>query len=86
MKVMVYHYTNIIARQMRYYASDMKLNIDSDSSYLVLPIVRRRIGGYYFFKTNNNIINTPIQVEYKILKHVISSAAECETGVIFIDA
>ena len=67
------------------YASEMKLNIDSDNLYLVLPNTRSRIAGYYFFKTNNNVLNTLIHVEYNTLKHVISSAAECETGGIFIN-
>ena len=70
---------------IQYYASDMKLNIDSDASYLVLPNARSRIVGYYFFKINNNILNVSIHVECKTLKHVISSAAECETGGIFIN-
>ena len=30
----------------------MKLNIDSDASYLFLPNAQSRISGYYFFKTN----------------------------------
>ena len=30
---------------LRYYASDMKLNIDSDASYLVLPNAWSRISG-----------------------------------------
>ena len=70
---------------LRCYASEMKLNIDSDTLYLVLPNTRSRIAGYYFFKTNNNVLNAPIHVECKTLKHVIFSAAECETGGIFIN-
>ena len=65
---------------LRYYTSDMKLNIDSDASYLVLPNEWSRISGHYFFKINNNIFNAPIHVECKTLKHNVSSAAECETG------
>ena len=48
---------------LRYYASDILLNINSDASYLVLPNARIRITGYYFFKTNNNILNALIHVE-----------------------
>ena len=60
---------------LRYYASDMKLNIDSDASYLVLPNARSIIAKYFFFKTNNNILHAHIHVECKTLKHAVSSAA-----------
>ena len=70
---------------LRCYASDIKLNIHSDASYLVLSNARSRIAGYYFFRTNNNILNAPIHVEFKTLKHVVSSAAECEKGGISIN-
>ena len=70
---------------LQYYARDIKLNIDSDASYLVLPNARIIISGEYFLKANNNIFIAPIHVECKALKHVLSSAAECETGGIFVD-
>ena len=60
---------------LRYYASDMKLNIDFDASYLVLSNAQIIIAGYYFFKTNNDIFNALICVECKA-KHVVSSAAK----------
>ena len=69
---------------LRYYASDIKLNIDSDASYLVLLNAQSIIAGYYFFKTNNNILNAPIYMECNTLKYVVSSAVECETEGIFI--
>ena len=65
---------------LQFYASDMVLHVDSDASYLVLPQARSRFAGYFFFKTNSGILNTPIHIACKTLKHVVSSAAEAETG------
>ena len=58
----------------------MVLHIDTDAFYLVLPNAKSRIAGYYFFKTDNDILNAPIHIECKTLKHVVSSSAEAETG------
>ena len=33
---------------VRFYASDMMLNIDSDAAYLVQPKARSRIAGYFY--------------------------------------
>ena len=33
--------------RLRFYASDMLLNIDSDAAYLVLPKARSRVAGYF---------------------------------------
>ena len=32
---------------IRYHASDMKLHVDTDAAYLVLPEARSQIAGYY---------------------------------------
>ena len=37
---------------IRYYASDMVLEVDSDASYLVLSKARSRYAGYYRFLHN----------------------------------
>ena len=45
----------------RYHASDMKLYIDSDAAYLVLPKVRSRGVGYFYesnkYKNMHTILN-----------------------------
>ena len=69
---------------IRFYASDMVLNIDIDVSYLVLPNEKSRVAGYHHFKTSNEILNVPIHGECKALKHVVSSAADAKTGGIFV--
>ena len=76
---------------IRYHASDMILNIDSDAAYLVAPKARSRVAGYYYMSnlptsTKPPKLNGAILVECKTLKHVVSSAAEAETGGIFHNA
>ena len=78
--------------KIRYYASDMILYIDTDAAYLVLPGAKSRIAGCYFLAQHppahgipQPVLNGVIHVECKALKHVISSAAEAETGGIFVN-
>ena len=68
----------------------MCLKIDSDASYLVAPRSKSRIGGYFYLgshpispKFTPPCLNGPIHIECKLLKHVVSSAAEAETSGIF---
>ena len=78
--------------KVRYKASQMILNVDTDAAYLVLPGAKSRIAGYYYMaehpkasKTPNPTLNGAIHVECKTLKHVVASAAEAETGGIFVN-
>ena len=73
---------------IRYHASDMILNIDSDAAYLVAPKARSRVAGYYHLTSNpqttpNPTLNGSIHVECKTLRHVVSSAAEAEVAGVF---
>ena len=66
----------------------MVLHIDSNATYLVLLKAKSRIAGYYFilYYPNTNILatlNKVILVEYKRVKHVITSLAEGETAGVF---
>ena len=71
----------------------MQLFIDSDAAYLVAPQAKSRIAGYYYLgkKIHPNLLssttttkpNAPLHVECKTLKHVVSSAAEAETGGLY---
>ena len=79
--------------KIRYYASDMILQIDTDAAYLVLPGAKSRITGYYFLSQHppahgipQPVLNGAIHVEFKALKCVLASAAESETGGIFVNA
>ena len=76
---------------IRYYASDMILNIDSDAAYLVAKKSRSRVAGYYHLSSDPKIkkdipLNGAIHTECKTLRHVVSSAAEAEVGGIFHNA
>ena len=72
--------------KLRYYASDMILNVESDAAYLIAPNAKSRIAGYYYLgnkNTKQRKINAAILVECRYLKHVVASAAEAETGGLF---
>ena len=69
-------------------ASNMVLNVHSDASYLTEPKARSRAGGHFFMsdnskdpKDNGAILNVA-----KIIKNVMSSAAEAKIGALFINS
>jgi hypothetical protein len=66
----------------------MVLAIHSDASYLSEPKARSRAGGHFFLSKNGN--NPPnngaVLNVSKIIKVVMSSAAEAELGALFINA
>ena len=46
---MLLDYLNTYSKaKIRFYASDMKLFVDSDAAYLVAPKAKSRISGYYY--------------------------------------
>ena len=76
------------AAVITYRKSDMILAIHSDASYLSEPKARSRAGGHHFMsedepdpKDNGAILNLA-----KIIKAVMSSAAEAELGGLFLNA
>ena len=74
---------------LRYHASDMILQFEADSAYLVLPKVRSRAAAWYILgndptTTSKPMSNAPLHVLCNTLKNVVSSAAEAETGGIFL--
>ena len=78
--------------KIRYYAGTMKLHIESDAAYLVLPGARSRIAGYFYLHAPPNpnkayakAYNGPIHIECSTIKNVVSSAAEAECGGIFLN-
>ena len=76
---------------VRFYASDMILNLHSDASYLSAGQGRSRAGGYFFLgstpRDNQNIqLNGNIHITCAILKLVAASAAEAELGALFLNA
>jgi hypothetical protein len=76
--------------KIRYHASDMILHIHSDASYLSENEAKSRAGGFFYMGNNNKndkkLTNGAILIVSKVLKHVMSSAAEAEIGAVFINA
>lgn len=75
--------------EIKYVASDMVLQAESDAAYLVAPKARSRVGGYIYLGSKNRenaIINGPVLVIAKILKMVVSSAAEAKVATLFLNA
>ena len=76
---------------IRFYASNMILNVHSDASYLTATKARSRIGGHFFLgsipRDGQPIkLNGPIHVTCGILQLVAASAAEAELGALFVNA
>jgi hypothetical protein len=76
--------------KIRYHASEMILHIQSDASYLSENEAKSRAGGFFYMgsdtKTDTKLTNGAILIISKGLKNVMSSAAEAESGVVFINA
>ena len=69
-------------------ASSMVLNVHSDASYLIDPKARSRAGGHFFMSENNQDLknNGAVLNIAKIIKGVMSSAAEGEIGALFLNS
>ena len=63
----------------------MVLRIHSDASYLSVPKARSRAAGYFYLSSNTDEppINGAVHVLCVVLKNVMASAAEAETGAVF---
>ena len=77
--------------KLRYYASAMVLNIQSDVSYASERGAKSRAAGHYFLgwvpRDNEPIrLNGAIYTLCNIMKFVASSAAEAELGALFMNA
>jgi hypothetical protein len=71
-----------------YKASNMILAIHSDALYLSEPKARSRAGGHFFLYDNDKdpTNNGAVLNVSKVIKAVMSSAAEAELGALFINA
>jgi hypothetical protein len=76
--------------KIRYHASDMILHIHSDASYLSESEAKSRAGGVFYMgnatKHDKNLTNGGILIINKVLKRIMSSAAEAEIGAVLINA
>jgi hypothetical protein len=68
----------------------MILHIHSDASYLSENEAKSRAGGFFYMgnatKNVKKLTNGAILIVSKVLKHVMSSAAEAEIGAFFFNA
>jgi hypothetical protein len=71
-----------------YSASDMKLAVHSDASYLSEPHARSRAGGHFFLSNEATIPanNGAVLNIAHIIKHVMTSATEAELAALYIMA
>ena len=66
------------------------LYLESDATYLLSPGSKSSVGRYFYLgrvttpQYHPTTINSLTHVECKVLKHVVSSAAEAETAGIFV--
>jgi hypothetical protein len=70
---------------VRFHASSMQLQIQSDASYLCRPNARSVLGGLHYLGSIDNI-NGPFFCTSKIISCVVASAAEAELGAAFQNA
>jgi hypothetical protein len=74
---------------IRYHASDMILNIHSDTSYLSVSNSWSRLGGLFFLGNKapkQETLNISILNVAAVIKNVVASAAESEVGACFHNA
>jgi hypothetical protein len=70
---------------IRYHASDMILKTTSDAAYLVQPKARSRAAAHFHLGWHDSDrVNGAVDVLCKTIKNVVSSAAEAETGAIYM--
>ena len=77
--------------KVRFWASDMVLEVDTDAAYLVMPKARSRYAGYFRLldqqnKPQRHMYNGAVLIDCKTIRHVVSSAAEAETKAVFHNA
>jgi hypothetical protein len=70
---------------IRFHASTMQLQIQSDASYLCRPRARSVLGGLHYLGTTE-LINGPFFCTSKTISCIVSSAAEAELGAAFQNA
>jgi len=73
---------------LTYSASDMKLAVHNDASYLSEPQARSRAGGHFFLSNEATIPanNGAVLNIAHIIKHVMMSATEAELAALYIMA
>jgi hypothetical protein len=70
-----------------FHASDMRLAVDSDASYLSEPRSRSRAGGRHYLTSTDGTLadNGPVDIVSAIIPSVVSSAFEAEYAALFLN-
>jgi hypothetical protein len=71
---------------IRYYASNMRLQGQSDASYLSIRPRAKSVCGDLFYLGSRNAINGPVVCTSKMISCVVASAAEAELAAGFQQA
>jgi hypothetical protein len=74
---------------IRYHASDMKMHIHSDASYLSVSNARSRLGGLFFLgnkSLDQDTLNGSILNVTDVIKNAVASTAESEVVECFHNA
>lgn len=76
--------------RLRYFAGTMKLAVEFNEEYLILPGAKSRYAGQFYLESmpkrlnyNRKPNNVPILTECRDLKNVVCLAAEAECGGLF---
>ena len=79
--------TTHLEAEIIYQESDMQLMVDNNASYLVTPKVRSRVAEYHYLgNKGGKLFNGPIYCLAKVIKAVMTSAAEAEYSGLYINA
>ena len=72
---------------LRFVESDMVLRIHSDASYLYVSKARSRATGYFHLSSNGNTppSKSAVHLLCVVLKHVMASTVESETGAVSVN-
>jgi hypothetical protein len=74
---------------LQYRASDMRLVVESDASYLSESNSRSRAGGILFLSSNGDpasaVLNGPIEIISCIIPSVVAAASEAEYAALFLN-
>jgi hypothetical protein len=81
------YYASNQSTEIIYQASDMILTVHSDAAYQVVAKSRSRAAGYHFSgNKDGKLFNSPMFVLAKKINNVMASAAEAETGGLYMNA
>ena len=71
---------------LTYNASDMKVAVHSDASYLSVPKARSQAGGHFFLSSDSTVPgnNSAMLNNAHIIKHIMISATEAELAALYI--